>query len=175
MVSTTALGTPSLLDALDAAGVRLTGPRRAVAGLIDAHPGHFTAAEIVAAGDALALGIGRATVFRTLDLLEGIGRLERLDLPDGGHAYVACEPAHHHHAVCEGCGATIAVDDHALTDAVSEIERHTGWSIDAHRLELYGRCPGCAGGTGSAAGRADRKSTRLNSSHSQQSRMPSSA
>lgn len=127
--------------------MRLTGPRRAVAQLIDAQRGHFTAAGLVAAAASRTPAIGRATVFRTLDLLETLGRLERLDLPDGGHAYVVCEPAHHHHAVCDGCGATAAVDDHALIDAVAEIERHTGWTIDAHRLELYGRCPGCRTGT----------------------------
>ena len=54
--------------------------------------------------DARRLGIGRATIFRTLDVLVDLQAVERLDLPTGDHAYVACEPAHHHHVVCSNCG-----------------------------------------------------------------------
>ena len=132
-----------LVAALDRAGVRVTEPRRAVAGLIDARSGHFTAADLLTDARTRRLGIGRATVFRALDLFAELGVLDRLDLPEGGHAYVACAPAHHHHAICSGCGRVTEVDDHALTDAVAEIERHTGWRIESHRLELYGRCPSC--------------------------------
>lgn len=132
-----------LVAVLDRAGVRLTEPRRAVAGLIDARGGHFTAADLLTDARTRRLGIGRATVFRALDLFAALGILERLDLPAGGHAYVVCAPAHHHHAICSGCGRVTEVDDHALTDAVAEIERHTGWRIESHRLELYGRCPSC--------------------------------
>ncbi|MFO1539643.1 MAG: Fur family transcriptional regulator [Chloroflexota bacterium] len=132
-----------LITTLDRAGDPHPGPRRALTDLIDARPGHFTAADLLADARVARLAIGRATVFRALDLLEELDALERLDLPDGGHAYVVCAPAHHHHAICSGCGRVTEVDDHALTDAVAEIERHTGWTIESHRLELYGRCPSC--------------------------------
>jgi Fur family transcriptional regulator, ferric uptake regulator len=132
-----------LVAALEGAGYRLTGPRRAVAELIAAREGHFTAAELLADAKARRLGIGRATVFRALDLLADLEVLERLDLPTGEHAYVACEPVHHHHIVCASCGRVTGVDDAGLAAAVDEIQRRTGWRIDSHRLELYGRCPRC--------------------------------
>src|SRR4029079_12849298 len=89
-----------IVTALDRAGFRMTEPRRALAALIAEQDGHFTAAELVTAAQAARPAVGRATVFRTLDLLEGIGAVERLDLPNGDHAYVGCEPAPHHHVVC---------------------------------------------------------------------------
>jgi Fur family ferric uptake transcriptional regulator len=133
----------SIVTALDRAGYRLTEPRRSLALLIADREGHFTAAELVASARARRLGIGRATVFRTLEVLEELGLVERLDMPSGEHAYVVCEPAHHHHVVCSRCGRTTEIDDAGLRIVVSEIARRTGYRVDEHRLELFGLCPAC--------------------------------
>jgi len=132
-----------MITALDDAGYRLTGRRREVTELIAAREGHFTAADLILDAKSRRLGIGRATIFRALELLTELKLLERLDLPEGEHAYVTCEPAHHHHVVCSSCGRTREVEDHGLQQALDDIERHTGYSVDSHRLELYGRCPRC--------------------------------
>jgi Fur family ferric uptake transcriptional regulator len=144
-------GPQTLVEALDDAGYRLTGRRRQVADLIAAREGHFTAAELLADARVRRLGIGRATVFRALDLLTELKLLERLDLPEGDHAYVTCDPSHHHHLVCSSCGRAREVEDHGLAEAIAEIERHTGYAIDTHRLELYGRCPRCRSHTSDQA------------------------
>ncbi len=126
------------------AGYRLTEPRRAVAELVASRDGYFTAADLIADAHARELGIGRATIFRSLDLFADLEVLERIDLPTGDHAYVAGEPqVHHHHIVCEICGRVSEVDDQGLTAAVEHIQRRTGWQVESHRLELYGRCPDC--------------------------------
>ena len=132
-----------IVTALDRAGYRLTEPRRALATLIADQDGHFTAAELVAAARERRLGVGRATVFRTLDALEEIGAIERLDLPSGEHAYVGCEAAHHHHIVCSRCGRTVEIDDAGLRPVVREVARQSGFRVDDHRLELFGVCPAC--------------------------------
>jgi Fur family transcriptional regulator, ferric uptake regulator len=132
-----------IVTALDRAGYRMTEPRRALATLIADRDGHFTAAELVAAARDRRLGVGRATVFRTLAALEEIGAIERLDLPSGEHAYVGCEAVHHHHIVCSGCGRTVEIDDAGLRPVVREVARQTGFRVDAHRLELFGVCPAC--------------------------------
>src|SRR5438552_3581412 len=137
--------TGPIVGTLDRAGYRVTGPRRALADLIDDQVGHFTAADLIAAAQRGRLGVGRATVFRTLEVLEELGAIERLDLPDGVHAYVVCERAHHHHVVCSRCGRTSEIDDAGLRLVVSEIARRTGYRVDEHRLELFGRCPACLG------------------------------
>ena len=80
------------IAALEGAGFRLTEPRRAVARLIADQPGHFTSADLVADARSRRLGIGRATIFRTLEVLSELGVVERLDLPSGEHAYVGCAP-----------------------------------------------------------------------------------
>lgn len=143
------MGDPTpIVTALERAGYRLTEPRRSLAMLIADQDGHFTAAGLVQAAQAKRVGIGRATVFRTLEVLEDLGAVERLDLPSGEHAYVGCEPAHHHHVVCSRCGRTNEIDDAGLRAVVGDIARGTGYRIDDHRLELFGLCPTCLDGDG---------------------------
>src|SRR6187200_3264423 len=124
-----------MVAALGHAGHRLTEPRRAVAELIAAREGHFTAADLQDDARVRRLGIGRATIFRALDLFTELDVLERLDLPSGEHAYVPCEPVHHHHIVCSSCGRVTEVDDAGLASAVEAIQRATGWQVESHRLE----------------------------------------
>jgi Fur family ferric uptake transcriptional regulator len=131
------------LTALERSGYRLTGPRRAVADLIADQHGHFAAADLVTEARRRRMGVGRATVFRTLDALSEAGVVERIDLPSGEHAYVACQPAHHHHLVCSRCGRSLDIEDAGLRRVVAAIARRTGFRIDDHRLELFGLCPDC--------------------------------
>lgn len=128
------------------AGYRATTTRRAVVDLIAGREGHFTAADLVHDARTRGLRVGRATIFRTLDVLAELRAVERIDLPSGEHAYVACDPVHHHHVVCTACGRSSDIDDAGLRSVVREIGRRTGYRIDEHRLELFGRCPGCLAG-----------------------------
>jgi Fur family transcriptional regulator, ferric uptake regulator len=126
---------------------RTTAPRRALSGLIARRSGHFTANDLIGDARSRKLPMGRATVFRTLDLLAEQGQLERIDLPSGEHAYVACAPEeHHHHVVCRNCGKSAEVADSGLQSVVREIARRSGYAIDNHRLELFGLCPACQNG-----------------------------
>ena len=132
-----------LVQAIERAGCRLTVPRRTVAGLVAARAGHFTAAELVDDARRGRMDIGRATIFRTLDLFASLDLVERVDLPAGKHAYVACEPAHHHHAICTHCGRSLDVSDHGLGEVLGEIGRRSGFRTTAHRLEIFGLCAAC--------------------------------
>lgn len=132
-----------IVSALEDAGYRRTAPRRALANLIAERGGHFTAESLLAISRGRRLGIDRATVFRSLDLLADLGVVERLDLPTGEHAFVVCEPAHHHHIVCSMCGRSTPVEDHGLERVAAAVGASTGYRVDTHRLELFGTCPSC--------------------------------
>ena len=133
----------TLIGAMAGAGIRVTEPRRRVAGLVARRAGPFTAADLVADSRADGAALGRATAFRAIDLLVSLEVLERIDLPSGEHAYVACRPAHHHHLVCTACGRTTDVEDAGLAEVARAIEERSGYRIDTHRLELYGAGPAC--------------------------------
>ena len=80
------------------------------------------------------------TVYRTLDLLSGLGLVRRLDL-GGGPRYELAED-HHHHLICEECGEITEfercpMDRCGLPDVARDFE------VRAHSLELYGTCSDC--------------------------------
>jgi Fe2+ or Zn2+ uptake regulation protein len=120
-------------------GHRVTGPRRALLATMHTLGDHFTAEEVVSA----APGVGRATVFRTLRLLQDIGTLCQVVLDDGTLQYRLTSGGHHHHIVCSRCGAVNDFSSCDIQSLLDEIAERTGYSVDAHRLEVYGRCANC--------------------------------
>lgn len=121
----------------------MTAPRRAVAEMLADRDEHFTALELVGEAKRRRLEVGRATVFRALEIFEELGLVERIDLPNGTHAYVVCQPSHHHHVVCTNCGRTAEVGDLGLDAIAEEVRSQTGFVLDSHRIELYGLCADC--------------------------------
>src|SRR5664280_1309948 len=127
--------TDRIIRALERAGYQATSNRRLVAQLVASTDGHFTSADLLERGRRERVTIGRATVFRALELLTSLRVVERLDLPSGSHAYVLCDPdEHHHHLICSMCGKSQDVADGNLAQLVEEIGKRNGYQIEAHRL-----------------------------------------
>lgn len=125
-------------------GYRLTTPRRHLLEVMASLGDHFAAEAVVHA----APEVGRATVFRTLRLLQDLGIVCQVVLDDGTLAYRLAPDEHHHHVLCVGCGAVEDFSSPALESVLREVEESTGYSVEAHRLELYGRCPTCRASAG---------------------------
>jgi Fur family ferric uptake transcriptional regulator len=111
----------------------------AVIGVLASMSGHFTAEELA----SKVRGVGRATVFRTLKLLADEGIVCRVLLDDGHLHYRLSRSAHHHHLVCTRCGAIEDFTTCDINDVIGELSRRTGYQIESHWLELYGRCEAC--------------------------------
>ncbi|MBE7519524.1 MAG: transcriptional repressor [Thermoflexaceae bacterium] len=125
-------------------GLRLTGPRRAVLEAVAAAATPFTAEEL-----AQSLpGVGRATVFRTIRLLQDLDILCRVPLEDGSIRYQLSRGDHHHHLVCSQCGAVGEFDDPELDRLIQRNARRAGFTLASHSLELYGSCRACSPGRG---------------------------
>src|SRR5437773_12434951 len=139
--------TSYLVERLERAGYRLTEPRRAVLAALAGRQTPFTSGELWLTVHARTPTVGRATVFRTLDLLTRLGLVQRIheDADDGRcHTFLACAAGHHHHLICENCGMVADFsEDRALDALVREVERRTAFRVEGHRLELLGRCPAC--------------------------------
>ena len=129
-----------ILQTLADHGYRSTAPRRAVVAAVMRHDRPFTAEQIVAE----APEIGRATVYRTLEVLAAVDVLTRILQADGHPAYVVGAPGHRHHLVCARCGATVVFTRCPVDDLVRELTASTQYDILGHHLEVFGVCPGCA-------------------------------
>ena len=124
---------------LERSGYRVTAPRRALLGALHGLGDHFTAEELAASSP----GVGRATVFRTLRLLQEMGAVCQVILDDGAVQYRLTSGGHHHHIVCSRCGAVNDFSSCDIQDLLQELGRRTGYDIAAHRLEVYGTCASC--------------------------------
>lgn len=145
MSNSTATGTERILESLSARGYRVTGPRRLVLDAIGERNGSFSAEDLLQQLDQSERNVGRATVFRTLDLLVQHGVLDRLHRPDGCHTYVQCEigARHHHHLVCSNCGKVVEFEDCTVQPLLDVLEKRTDFTISGHWLEVFGECADC--------------------------------
>jgi Fur family ferric uptake transcriptional regulator len=124
-------------------GYRLTGPRKAVLAAVLKRTRPFTAEQLVADLRKSDPGIGRATVYRTLEILASVDVLTRLLQPGGHPGYVVGTPGHRHHLVCSECGITVAFTSCPVDDLVRDLTRDTDFAIHSHLLEVFGLCPTC--------------------------------
>ena len=128
-------------------GQRVTAPRRAVVEALAAHPDQLTAEQVLALLDGL--GIHRATVYRTLELLAATGVVSRRQAPGGPTRYhlAATGPGQEHlHGHCRRCGTVVALPPNALDAVGGRLFRDTGFLIDAWQTTLVGLCGPCARG-----------------------------
>lgn len=130
-------------DRLTAAGERVTRPRLLVANALAGAGRQLTADELYRSLRRQVPGIGRATVFRTLETLVEAGVARRLELDGHVYAYVACLPAHHHHLACTRCGRVEEIDEAYITPIAQRLAEDMGFEIDDARLDFYGRCATC--------------------------------
>jgi Fur family transcriptional regulator, ferric uptake regulator len=123
-------------------GYRLTGPRRHVVSAVLRRHRPFSAEQLVAE----LPDIGRATIYRTLEILASVDVLTRLLQPGGHPAYVVGIPGHRHHLVCSECGTTVAFTRCPVDELVTDLVRDTDFAIHGHHLEVFGVCPTCQQG-----------------------------
>ncbi|MGH2954765.1 MAG: Fur family transcriptional regulator [Solirubrobacterales bacterium] len=135
------------LEALEAGGHRSGGARRAVVEMLADEDCCLTAQEIAERLRAARGGIGTASVYRALELLDSIGLVQRVEIGEGGTRYEAVVPGgeHHHHVVCDACGRITAFEDAGLERAIGRVESRLGHRVSAHEVVLRGQCSRCAG------------------------------
>jgi Fur family transcriptional regulator, ferric uptake regulator len=152
---------------LTAAGHRRGGARRVLLELLDRQECALTAQEIEDAlrarqsndrTDARASGAGRdrggdrgrpvsrASVYRILDELEGLGLVQRVETGQAMVRYErVCEhDAHHHHLVCDECGVVMPFSDPALERAIATLSERVPLAVSEHEIVLHGSCEDCA-------------------------------
>lgn len=131
-------------------GYRLTQPRVAVVEAVLGYTRPFTAEQLVSniGGGSGGNGgngrsIGRATIYRTLEILASLDVLTRLIQPDGHPAYICDSLGHRHHIVCSDCGTAVAFTFCPIQELAPTLARDTAFEIHDHLLEVFGVCPSC--------------------------------
>ncbi len=88
--------------------------------------------------------IGYATIHRTLKLFAECGIAEQRHFGDGQARYEASDQDEHHdHLICVTCGRIVEFEDPRIEQLQDKVASEHGFSIERHRLELYGFCSNC--------------------------------
>jgi Fur family ferric uptake transcriptional regulator len=130
---------------LASAGLRRGGARERIIELLAREPCALSAIEIEDALRATGGRIGRATVYRVLELLAEHGLVERVAVDQGGSRFERRLPGgeHHHHLICENCGRLVAFDDPQLERAIDQVSERLGVRVETHEVVLRGACEDC--------------------------------
>ncbi len=84
------------------------------------------------------------TVYRVINLLTKLRLICRVNTRGDSRSYLMRRPTgHHHHLVCLHCGQATDFSDCDLGHLEQRASQETGFEIEGHLLELYGRCPSC--------------------------------
>ena len=131
--------TPRLTQMLRSRGYRMTPQRLAILQALHIG-GHLSPAQIY--DRVLQTGMTEATVYRTLEFLGKNGIVNPAQI-GGGHLTYELAGHDHHHLICRACGAQVDLEPASLQNAISQLERQTGYQVDAGHLTFFGLCPKC--------------------------------
>ncbi|BAL62104.1 Fur family transcriptional regulator [Melissococcus plutonius] len=132
----------AVLEKLKKANIRITPQRYAILEYLVENHNHPTADEIYRALEDRFPNMSVATVYNNLRLFIQIGFVHELSYGDTSSRFDFGDKKHYH-AICQNCEKIVDFYYPGLEDIEGVVSKLTGFTINEHRLELYGLCPEC--------------------------------
>ena len=126
-------------------GLPVTHQREAVAEVVFDSDGHLSVDDIEGALRERGDRIGKATIYRTLDLLVRSRLVEEHDFGEGFKRYehrLSNSPVHEH-LICVECGTVTEFESDELYRVENRVRADFGFQPVRRRLEIYGLCRTC--------------------------------
>lgn len=134
-------------------GAKITSTRKNIIEILHNTQEHLSVEDIFKKTLKINSTIGLTTVYRTLDLLEKMGIVQKFVLGDGKARYELINnpngKGHHHHLVCVKCKTIIDYSDFIKDEIklVNTTERGLlkkyNFKITNHIIHFYGLCGKC--------------------------------
>lgn len=125
-------------------GLKTTSQREAIVDAFLSVKAHINTEELYRLVSKVNIGIGYATVHRTLKLLKDCGLATERQF---GDRYTRYEPTssleHHDHIICVSCGEILEFENPRIEKLQEAVAQEKNYRIFRHKLELYGLCPKC--------------------------------
>ena len=122
---------------------RHTPQRQCIIDILARHRGALSAEEILRMARESFPRMALTTVYRNLESLAAAGTVHGDRFSDGVMHYHLSQPTHGHALICLGCRKSIPLPACPLHALEQELMRDTGFTIEDHRLEIYGYCAEC--------------------------------
>ena len=132
-----------IISKLTEQGYRLTPQRLMILSAIENSDNHISAEEIYAQVTVKYPHVNISTVYRTLELLKGLGLVTETDLGGGRVRYHSADKGHHHHLVCEKCGTIIDIDESTLARLQDVLLHRYNFSAELRHVAIFGLCEKC--------------------------------
>jgi Fur family ferric uptake transcriptional regulator len=87
--------------------------------------------------------VGEVTVYRTLDILSKLGLVCMVHTGENEHSYIGRPAEHHDHLICSACGKVVNFTGCNVSGLEKRLSSQTGFTIQEHRLDFYGKCSDC--------------------------------
>jgi Fur family ferric uptake transcriptional regulator len=119
-------------------GLRMTGQRRVIARVLSEARDHPDVEEVYRRAHNLDSGISLSTVYRTINLFEKKGIVERHAFGRGRARFEEKGRAHHDHLIDIETGRVIEFRNEDIERLQERIARELGFKLVGHHLELHG-------------------------------------
>ena len=126
-------------------GLPITQQRESVAQVVFSSTGHLSVEDIEQRLRGEGERIGKATIYRTLDLLVKSKLVEEHDFSEGFKRYehrLSRQPVHEH-LICLECGTVTEFRSEEVERVENRVAQEYGFEPARHRLEIYGLCHTC--------------------------------
>ena len=131
-----------LRDRLRDSGYRLTPQRELILAAVE-KLGHATPDEVLAEVHQQSSAVNASTVYRTLEVLEGLGLVRHAHLSDRAPTYHSVTDHEHFHLVCRNCGRVVSVAPDMLQPLTDRLRAEHNFTLDVGHLTVFGTCVEC--------------------------------
>lgn len=148
------------LTSLRPAGGKRSSKRDRILEVFLRQQGHLSADDLFELVRGEDRGIGRATVYRTLQWMVDQGLAKRVDFGEGRFRFEASyRHPRHFHLICDVCHRSSEFLSSDVESLVEEIAEARGFAPAQTVVQVHGACEGCR--TGRSAGTLDGTATEL--------------
>ena len=138
------MGNTDFAEDLKHSGLKNTKSRAAVLGILENSDQPITADDLFRQISKKDIPVSLSTIYRTLETLACKNLVSKLDIIGEDKAYFEYNRlAHRHYLVCLGCKKIRSIESCPLQRYEEALKKETEYTIDGHRLNIYGYCPAC--------------------------------
>lgn len=89
--------------------------------------------------------VGIATVYRTLNIFEELGIVNKQEFTDQAYTYeiMNSDNDHHDHIICTSCGKILEDEFLSVDDVKSSLKKDYNFDLSYYSLRIYGICSDC--------------------------------
>ena len=130
----------TIVDKMNSSGYSVTNTRRRIIAEILRNQKIFTSEELTKS----LPNLGRATIYRTLKILNEIGSICKLNISEENNFYTISFSDHHLHTICKKCNEIKEINLISVEKSIRQLGKKIDGDIISHNLDIFIVCTKCS-------------------------------